>query len=39
MFPVGANMAENGQRDRDLWPGGNTAPETTLLSGYGVDTL
>ena len=22
-----------------MWPGGNTAPETTLLSGYGVDTL
>jgi hypothetical protein len=27
------------QCDGDLWPGGNTAPETTLLSGYGVDTL
>ena len=33
------NRAENAQRDRDLWPRGNTAPETTLLSGYGVDTL
>jgi hypothetical protein len=33
------NGAESGQCDRDLWPGGNTAPETTLLSGYGVDTL
>jgi len=22
-----------------LWPRGNTTPETTLLSGYGVDTL
>jgi hypothetical protein len=33
------NRAESGQRDRDLWPRGNTAPETTLLSGYGVDTL
>jgi hypothetical protein len=33
------NRAESGQCDRDLWPGGNTAPETTLLSGYGVDTL
>jgi hypothetical protein len=32
---------QGGERacDRDLWPGGNTAPETTLLSGYGVDTL
>jgi len=33
------NRSDSGQRDRDLWPGGNTAPETTLLSGYGVDTL
>ena len=33
------NRAESGQCDRDLWPGGNTALETTLVSGYGVDTL
>jgi hypothetical protein len=33
------DKAESGQCDRGLWPGGNTAPETTLLSGYGVDTL
>ena len=33
------NRAESGQRDRDLRPGGNTATETTPLSGYGVDTL
>ena len=39
MLPVGRNRAESGQRERDLWPRGNTAPETTLLSGYGVDTL
>jgi hypothetical protein len=32
-------QGESGQCDRDLWPGGNTAPETTLLGGYGVDTL
>ena len=37
--PGWRNRSESGQRDRDLWPGGNTAPETTLLSGYGVDTL
>jgi len=37
--PGWRNRAENAQRDRDLWPRGNTAPETTLLSGYGVDTL
>jgi hypothetical protein len=35
----GAQRTESGQRDRDLWPGGNTAPETTMLSGYRVDTL
>ena len=39
MLPVARNRAESGQRERDLWPRGNTAPETTLLSGYGVDTL
>jgi hypothetical protein len=37
--PGWRNRAESEQRDQDLWPGGNTAPETTLLSGYGVDTL
>jgi hypothetical protein len=37
--PGWRNRAESGQRDRDLWPRGNTASETTLLSGYGVDTL
>ena len=37
--PGWRSRAESGQGDRDLWPGGNTAPETTVLTGYGVDTL
>ena len=39
--PGGPSAQHSGEphRDRDLWPRGNTAPETTLLSGYGVDTL
>ena len=40
-YPGGPSARHSGEphRDRDLWPRGNTAPETTLLSGYGVDTL
>jgi hypothetical protein len=33
------NRAEDGQRDRDSRPRGNTPPKTTLLNGYGVDTV
>ena len=33
--PGWRSRAESGQGDRGLWPEGNTAPKTTLLSGYG----
>ena len=35
----GATGRRAGSATETCGPGGNTAPETTLLSGYGVDTL
>jgi hypothetical protein len=39
MRPVSATGRRAGSATETCGPEGNTAPETTLLSGYGVDTL